>query len=95
MDSTYIALFLCQIGSQASLIYYIYISFSTFNDFPYNRARLYNIYIKNLELIRDIYISITLELLLLPDYINYALYNLPIIIKRQICSIYTLRPSYY
>jgi hypothetical protein len=45
-DSAYIAPFLRQIGSQASLIRHICISFPTFDDFPHNRARLHEAHIK-------------------------------------------------
>ncbi|MCJ1257758.1 hypothetical protein MMC24_005584 [Lignoscripta atroalba] len=73
-DSAHIAPFLCQIGSQASLIRHICIAFPTFDDYRHDRVRLHEAHIKNLELMRDTCTSITtLELLLPLDLVNYAL----------------------
>ncbi|KAH9203094.1 hypothetical protein DL95DRAFT_472709 [Leptodontidium sp. 2 PMI_412] len=61
-DSAHIAPFLCQIGSQVSLIRYICItipSFPTFYDSQQGRAMFHEAHIKNLELIRDTCTSIT------------------------------------
>jgi hypothetical protein len=78
-DSAHIAPFLCQIGSQASLIRYICITFPTFHDFQHDRARLHEAHIKNLELIRDTCTSITtLELSVPPKCVNYAFDDSPI-----------------
>lgn len=73
-NSAHIAPFLCQVGPQASLIYYISIAFPTF-DYPRSGGiRLQKEHIKNLELIRDACTSIrTLELFVSPDHGNYAL----------------------
>ena len=73
-DTPHIAPFLRQIGSQASLVRHIYITFPTFNDFQHGRARLHEAHIKNLELIRDTCPRITtLELSLPPDHLSSAL----------------------
>jgi hypothetical protein len=80
-NSPYIAPFLPQIGSQASLIRHICITFPfpTFDDFRHDRAMLHEAHIKNLELIRDTCTSITtLELLLPPDSTIYAFCDSPI-----------------
>lgn len=78
-DSPHIAPFLRQIGSQASLIRHICITFPTFHDFRHEGAMLHEAHIKNLELIRDTCTSITtLELLLPPDSANYAFDDSPI-----------------
>jgi hypothetical protein len=75
-DSAHIAPFLCQIGSQASLIRYICITFPafpTFHNSQHDRARFHEAHIKNLELIRDTCTSITtLELSVPPDRANYV-----------------------
>jgi hypothetical protein len=78
-NSPHIAPFLRQIGSQASLIRHICITFPTFADFRHDRAMLHEAHIKNLELIRTTCTSITtLELLLPPDSANYAFGDSPI-----------------
>jgi hypothetical protein len=78
-DSAHISPFLHQIGSQASNIRHICVPFPTF-DYPQpDRARLHEAHIKNLELVRDTCTSIrTLELLVSPDCVNYALSGSPI-----------------
>jgi hypothetical protein len=77
--SPHIAPFLHQIGSQASLIRHVCISFPTFDDIRHDRAMLHEAHIKNLELIRDTCTSLTtLELLLPPDSANYAFDDSPI-----------------
>lgn len=72
--SAHIGPFLNQIGSHARLIRHICIPFPTF-DYPLPaKAILHEAYIKNLEIIRDIYTGIqTLELLVPPEHCNYAL----------------------
>jgi len=65
--SAHIAPFLRQIGSQASLIRRICISFPSFDDFQHDKARLHEAHIKNLELIRDTCTSITTLELSLPS----------------------------
>jgi hypothetical protein len=78
-NSPHVAPFLRQIGPQASLIRHICITFLTFDDFRHDRAILYEAHIKNLELIRDTFTSITtLELLLPLDSANYAFGDSPI-----------------
>lgn len=78
-DSAHIAPFLHQIGSQASHIRHICIPFPTF-DYPQpDSARLHEAHIKNLDLVRDTCTSMrTLELLVSPDFLNYALDDSPI-----------------
>lgn len=78
-DSAHIAPFLHQIGSQASHIRHICIPFPSF-DYPQpDSARLHEVHIKNLDLVRDTCTSIrTLELLVSPDCANYALSDSPI-----------------
>ncbi|RDL35191.1 Uncharacterized protein BP5553_07122 [Venustampulla echinocandica] len=70
-DSAHITPFLSQIGSQASLIRYICITFPTYPSFydpQYDGARFRESNIKNLELIRDKCTSITtLELSIPPN----------------------------
>ncbi|KAH6695902.1 hypothetical protein BKA61DRAFT_498225, partial [Leptodontidium sp. MPI-SDFR-AT-0119] len=78
-ESPHIAPFLHQIGSQASLIRHICITFPAFYDFQRKRVMLHEAHIKNLELIRDICTSITtLELLFPPYSANYAFDDSPI-----------------
>ncbi|KAG4430265.1 hypothetical protein IFR05_014261 [Cadophora sp. M221] len=81
-DSAHIAPFLCQIGSQASLIHCICITipaFPTFYDSQQDRAMFHEAHIKNLELIRDTCTSITtLELSVPPDRANDVFDDSPI-----------------
>jgi len=72
----HIAPFLAQIGLQARLIRRICIPFPTFNYPVPDEARLHEVHINNLELIRKSCTNIeTLELLIPPDHSNYALYD--------------------
>ena len=70
----HIAPFLIQIGSQAKLIHHICLPFPAF-DYPVpERARLDEVHIENLELIRKTCTNIkTLELLVPLEHCNYAL----------------------
>ncbi|TGJ86688.1 hypothetical protein E0Z10_g2014 [Xylaria hypoxylon] len=72
INRAHIAPFLCQIGSQASLIRYICISipaFPTFFTSPQDKATFREAHSNNLELIRDTCTSITtLELSVPPDH---------------------------
>ena len=73
-DGALIAPFVRQIGSQASLIRHICLSFPAFEDYQQKGARLHDAQIKNLELIRDACTGITaLELALPVDLADYAL----------------------
>ncbi|KAF2270179.1 hypothetical protein CC78DRAFT_194405 [Lojkania enalia] len=73
-DSAHIAPFLGQIGSQASLIQHICITFPSFEHPQPSTARIHEEHVENLELIRDTCTSIkTLELLVPPDQRSYAL----------------------
>jgi hypothetical protein len=73
-DSAHIAPFLGQIGSRASLIQHICITFPSFDHSQPSTARLHKEHVENLELIRDTCTSIrTLELLVPPDHRSYAL----------------------
>ncbi|CZR68828.1 uncharacterized protein PAC_18728 [Phialocephala subalpina] len=75
-DSAHITPFLSRIGSQASLIRYICITFPAYPSFydpQRDGARFRESHIKNLELIRDTCTSITtLELSIPPDHANYV-----------------------
>jgi hypothetical protein len=72
----HVAPFLIQIGLQAKLIHHICIPFPAF-DYPVpKRARLDEVHIENLELIKKTCTNIkTLELLVPVEYSNYALQN--------------------
>ena len=75
-DSAHIAPFLYQIGSQASLIHHICITFPSFDHSQPGKIRFYKEHVKNLELVRDTCTSIrTLELFVLPNHGSYALSN--------------------
>ncbi|KAH7327093.1 hypothetical protein BKA65DRAFT_371234, partial [Rhexocercosporidium sp. MPI-PUGE-AT-0058] len=81
-DSPHVAPFLRQIGSQASLIRHICITFPTFDGFRHDRVMLHEAHVKNLELIRDTCTSITtLELLLPPDSADYTFGDSPSAVK--------------
>ncbi|KAF2804520.1 uncharacterized protein BDZ99DRAFT_525357 [Mytilinidion resinicola] len=70
----HVAPFLIQIGSQSKLIHHICIPFPTFNYPVPERARLDEVHIENLELIRKTCTNIkTLELLVPLEHCNYAL----------------------
>ncbi|KAF2182920.1 hypothetical protein K469DRAFT_690374 [Zopfia rhizophila CBS 207.26] len=73
----HVAPFLTQIGFQARLIHHICIPFPTF-DYPMlHTARLHEVHIENLELIRKTCTNIkTLELLIPLEHCNYALSHL-------------------
>ncbi|KAI4859703.1 hypothetical protein F4820DRAFT_462268 [Hypoxylon rubiginosum] len=73
-DIAHIAPFLGQIGSRASLIQHICITFPSFDHSRLRTAELQKEHVENLELIRDTCTSIrTLELLVPPDDRSYAL----------------------